>query len=74
MTIAPPPRPKNHPDRFLDAQEAIETELLALVERAVAAGWGEREAIAAVVAVADNRMLALAADDDLDDLLKRFNL
>jgi len=69
MTIPAPPRPEDHPDRFLDAQEAIETSLLELVDKGIAAGWGEREIIAAIVAVAENRMLSLA-----DDLLKRLNL
>lgn len=74
MTIKPPPRPEGHPDRFLDAQEAIEAAVLELVEKAVAAGWGEREAIAAVISVAENRALALAENDEIDDLLKRLKL
>lgn len=74
MTIPAPPRPEDHPDRFLDAQEAIEASLLELVDKGVAAGWGEREIIAAIVAAAENRMLALGENDELDDLLKRLNL
>ena len=74
MPVSQPPRPEGHPDRFLDAQEAIEAAVLKLVEEAVAAGWGEREAIAAVVAVAENRMLAVAENDEIDDLLRKLNL
>ena len=74
MTIPIPTRPEGHPDRFLDAQEAIETSLLELVDKGVAAGWGEREIIAAIVSVAENRILALAENDELDDLLRRLNL
>lgn len=48
--------------------------MLGLVEKAVAAGWGEREAIAAVISVAENRALALAENEEIDDLLKRLKL
>jgi len=74
MTVTPPPRPEDHPDRFLDAQEAIETDLLRLVDDAVSSGWGEREALAALIAVAENRVLALAANDETEDLLRRLKL
>lgn len=75
MTITPPPRPSDHPDRFLDAQEAIEPALLQVVEDAVAAGWGEVEAVAAVVTVAENRMLAIGENEavtrQIEELRKR---
>lgn len=74
MKIRPPPRPADHPDRFLDAQEAIEASVLDLVDKAVSAGWGEPETNAAMIAVAENRILAIGANDELDDLLKRLNL
>ena len=73
MTIPTPPRPEGHPDRFLDAQEAIEASLLDMVDQAIAAGWGEREAIAAVVAVAENRILGLAENDETNDQLRRIS-
>ncbi len=75
MTIAPPPRPVDHPDRFLDAQEAIEGDVLDVVDKAVEAGWGEVEALAAVVAVAENRMLAICENErvnrEIEELRKR---
>ncbi|MGL4197805.1 MAG: hypothetical protein ACRCSX_08600 [Allorhizobium sp.] len=75
MNITPPPRPADHPDRFLDAQEAIEPALLQVVEDAVAAGWGEVEAVAAVVTVAENRMLAIGENEavirQIEELRKR---
>lgn len=75
MTIAPPPRPTDHPDRFLDAQEAIEADVLQLVDDAVGTGWGEVEALAAVVAVAENRMLAICENErvnrQIEDLRTR---
>lgn len=74
MGINGPPRPSNHPDRFLDAQEAIEDEVLSLVDRAAAAGWAEVEAVAAIVAVAEHRMLALGKNAELDEILRRLNL
>lgn len=66
MTITPPPRPAAHPDRFLDAQEAIESDFLQLIDKAVAMEWGEVEALAAVVALAENRMLALSENEKVD--------
>lgn len=74
MDIPSPPRGSDHPDRFVDAQEALEAAVLMLVEKAVAAGWGEREALAAVISVAENRALALGENDELDALLRRLNL
>lgn len=74
MTINPPPRPIDHPDRDLDAQEAIEPLVLEIVDRAVAAGWNEVEMIAAIVAVAENRMLAIKANATmLTDIRKHFH-
>lgn len=75
MTINRPPRPPKHPDRFLDAQEAVEADVLQLVDNAVSIGWGEIEALAAIVAVAENRMLALGENErvnrQIDELRKR---
>lgn len=75
MTITPPPRPAEHPDRFLDAQEAIEGAVLDVVEHAVASGWSEIEAVAAIVAIAENRMLAIGENEtvnsQIEDLRKR---
>ena len=74
MSISSPPRPPGHPDRFLDAQEALEDSVLDLVEMAVAAGWREKEAVAAIVSIAEHRMLAIGKNEELDDLLRRLNL
>jgi hypothetical protein len=75
MSITPPPRPADHPDRFLDAQEAIEAAVLRIVDHAVEMGWGEIEAIAAVVAVAENRMLSICENErvnrQIEELRKR---
>lgn len=71
MTISAPHRQVDHPDRTLDAQEAIEASFLVLVDQAVAAGWGELEAIAAIIALAENRALALAENQKVGDTLKQ---
>ncbi|WP_245421254.1 hypothetical protein [Rhizobium sp. L9] len=45
-----------------------------LVERAAAAGWSEREAVIAIIDLADNHMLSIAANNKTNallDLLKR---
>jgi hypothetical protein len=41
-----------------------------LVERATAAGWSEREAVAAVIELADNHMLSIAANDETNALVE----
>lgn len=63
MTIVPPPRPADPPDRLLDAQEAIEADVLQIIDDAVGMGWGEVEALAAVVVVAENRMVAICENE-----------
>jgi L-alanine-DL-glutamate epimerase-like enolase superfamily enzyme len=63
MTITPPPSPIDHPDRFLDAQEAIEAAVLQLIDEARSVGWGEFETIAAVIAVSENRMLSICENE-----------
>ncbi len=71
MTITPPPRNSDHPDRFLDAQEAVEADVLQLVDDAAAMGWGEMESLAAVVAVAENRMLAIGENDSVNSQIEQ---
>ncbi len=57
----------DHPDRFLCCQEAIDTAAREIIASAVRAGWTEQEALAALVEVADNRMLAEAANLATDE-------
>lgn len=71
MTINSPPRPTDHLDRFLDAQEAIDDALSQLVDEAIAAGWRETEILAAIVAVAENKMIGQSENSFMEDLLKR---
>lgn len=37
---------------------------------AVAAGWIEREAVCAIIELADNHMLSISANDDTDALIQ----
>lgn len=71
MSISPPDKPTDHPDRFLQCQEAIEDAFQDLVEQAVAAGWGEAETVAAVVELADHHMLAQGEISILVDFLEQ---
>lgn len=52
----------DQPDRFLSCQEAIDEAACDMIALAVRAGWTEQEALAALVEVADNRMLAYRAN------------
>jgi hypothetical protein len=60
----------DHPDRFLNCQEAIEAAFASLAERAVAAGWGEAEVAAALVDVADCHMLSLKANMETEKIIR----
>ena len=58
-SIARPRRPRNHPDRFLECQRAVENTVISAIGEASAAGWQKDEIIAAIVEVADNMQLVL---------------
>jgi hypothetical protein len=60
---------KDNPDRHLTCQEALSTAFQNLLDAALAAGWSEREAIAAVADLADNQMLALSARNETNQLM-----
>ncbi|MFG6084065.1 hypothetical protein ACEUZ9_000307 [Paracoccus litorisediminis] len=68
------PRPHVPPeDRFLECEEALEEELLALIDRAVAAGWDRPETLSAITSLVDNIALGDQAMDmaRLRHLLRR---
>lgn len=70
MKIATPKLNADHPDRHLVCQEAIEGSFQDLVEEAVSAGWDEAESVAAIIALAENHMLAKAENDGLNEALQ----
>lgn len=75
MTLIPEaPCPHDYPDRFLDCQSAIEGPLQALIAIAISAKWGEAETCAAIVELADNLMLARAANIETDLQITTKNL
>ena len=56
------PKPQlrpGHPRRFAECQRAVEDRVLTVFGEAVAAGWSEDEALAAIVGVADTTQIAL---------------
>ena len=61
--------PHEYPDRFLDCQEALMPGFLGLLESAVASGWNENEAIAALIELADGRWLSNGENIDLQKVL-----
>lgn len=68
--IAPPETGPDHADRHLACQEAIEPGFQALVEQAVESDWSSGEVAEALVELADNHMLALAAKAETDQRIK----
>ena len=71
--VAPPETDQDHPDRHLSCQEAIEPAFQAVAEMAEKSGWSATEIAAALVELADNHMLALAANAETDAKLDRLN-
>ena len=61
--------PDEYPDRFLDCQEALMPGFLVLLESAIASGWAENEAIAALIELADGRWLSNGENIDLQRVL-----
>ncbi|MNU27280.1 hypothetical protein D3C71_156660 [compost metagenome] len=41
-----------------------------VIAAAIAVGWQEREAVCAIIELADNHMLSLSANDDTDALIQ----
>ena len=69
--VPPPETDQDHPDRHLSCQEAIEPAFQAMAEMAERSGWSATEIAAALVDLADNHMLALAANAETQAELKR---
>jgi hypothetical protein len=73
-----PRLPVRYPDRHLDCQEALESSVIAIINDGQAVGWSIADVTTALIAVADNLMLADAAnretDRDIDEALKRIGL
>ncbi|QCM13765.1 hypothetical protein CFBP6625_25525 (plasmid) [Agrobacterium tumefaciens] len=67
--VKEPLRSDKYPDRFLDCQEALMPGFLVLLESAVASGWTENEAIAALIELADGRWLSNDENIDLQRVL-----
>lgn len=73
--MKPPRLPTDYPDRHLECQEALESRVIAIFDEGKAAGWSTRDITTALVALADNLMLAEEAnaetDRDIQEALKR---
>lgn len=76
--MKPPRLPTSYPDRHLECQEALESCILAIIDEGKAAGWSTRDITTALIALADNLMLADEAneqtDRDIAEALKRMGI
>jgi len=68
--IAPPEIGEHHPDRHLSCQEAIEPAFQAVADMAEQSGWSAVEIVAALVDLADNHMLARAANIETEQMIE----
>lgn len=66
MTVKPPPRPADHPDRDMDCQFALEPALHAVLDEARAAGWSEQEIVTAVMELTNAWYFARLANDETE--------
>ena len=72
MVYVPGPRTlSEHPDHFLNCQEAIADAFRQLAAQAVMAGWGETEVAGTLVDIADCQMLSLASNLERERMLDR---
>lgn len=65
--MKPPRHPLGNPDRHLECQEALEARIIAVIDEGKAAGWSIADITTATIAVADNLMLADAANRKVDE-------
>ena len=61
-----PRTPTVYPDRHLECQEALEASVIAMIDEGQAAGWTVGDVTAALITLADNLMLADAANGETD--------
>lgn len=73
--MKPPRHPPSNPDRHLECQESLEAKILSIVDEGREAGWTFAEITTAFIDLADNIMLADAAnrqvDKDIEAALRR---
>ena len=62
--VAKPRKAGDYEDRSLDCEEALEPAFQELMALAIKVGWGEAEASAAIISLAENHMLSLTANDE----------
>lgn len=60
-TISRPVVSADHPDRYANCQESLREVFQSVLDRAVAAGWGEPEVASAIVELAENHLLTTAS-------------
>lgn len=71
MSDIPPPKvTEDDPVRHLNCQDALHACFKDLAERAMKSGWKEGEVMAAIIDLADNHMLAAAANNNTIDLIE----
>lgn len=61
-----PRRENDYPDRHLECQEDLEARVIAIIDEGREAGWSVHDITTALVALADNLMLADGANADTD--------
>ncbi|MFG6081582.1 hypothetical protein ACEUZ9_002206 [Paracoccus litorisediminis] len=66
-----PRHPEEYADRFIDCEFDLEAEVLALLDRAEAVGWGRAEAIAAIISLGENIQLGDEANAEMWDAITR---
>ncbi|MFG6083940.1 hypothetical protein ACEUZ9_000175 [Paracoccus litorisediminis] len=57
--------PEEYDERFIDCEADLEAEILAVLDRAEAVGWGRAEAIAAIKSLCENIQLGDEANGEM---------
>ncbi len=69
--VEPPDIPEDHPDRTLACEQAMEPVFLDVMAAAMASGWADIEVVTAINTLADNYMLAKAANAETERAIER---
>lgn len=70
-TISSPRRPPEHPDRQLDCEEAMEAAFQDVVEKAMAAGWGQQEIAIGLIGLVQAHIHALRENEKTEAAMSR---
>ena len=74
MSIRGPRSADNYPDRQLECEEALETDIIVLFDDATSAGWSKAETALAITTLVENYLQGQAESTKVDYALLKAKL